>query len=170
MMVVFGMTNTVSFDCGRLAFLFQYPVDIYPPTSDSTLSVLGFAQPDKSAWSISGVTMSTQPIKLSGPSCIHVTTEYPLFNIPVSGRLATIGVNVNYGELLLYFDDSCAQPAFLTSQYLDKLTITLTDENNDELTCYEDLPWSAVISVDPVEDTGFQQLSLDRGNVDATLL
>lgn len=167
-MELFGLNNSVIYNPYKLAFDFLHPVDIYPPTSVKMLSVLGFPTPIISSWTINEVQSSSIPIKLSGPACIHVNTNLPLFNVPVSGRLATVGVKVNYGELLLYEDQPASQPAFLTSQYLDKITIHLTDENNEELDGYDDIPWSAVISIDPVENSGFQQMTLERPNVEDT--
>lgn len=168
-----AVDNMVVYDPLRLAFSFSKEVDIYPPIDDpygvknkQILSILGYPTPPTSHWSIYNTMLSEIPIKLSGPSCIHINTNLPLFNVPVSGRLATVGVTANYGDLILFQDLPSAQPAYLTSQYFDKLSIQLTDENNEELEGYDDIPWSAVISLDPVEDSGFKQMGLDRGNIE----
>lgn len=166
-----GVDNEVTYDCGRLAFNFKNAVDIIrPQTAKQVLTYLGFPIPDLDTTSYTNVTTSSQPINLSGPTCIHVNTDLPLFNIPQSGRLATIGVDVNYGELLLYFDESGSQPPLMTAQYIDTITIQLTDEYGDELTCYEHLPWQCVLSIDPVENSGYSSLSqsLSRPNVEQT--
>lgn len=99
-------------------------------------------------------SISQIPIRLSGPSCIHVNTDHPIHNIPSSGRLATIGVNVCYGDLLLYFDESGSQVPLLTSHHISRVGIQLTDENNEELECYDDIPWQCVLCVHTIEKAG----------------
>jgi len=131
--------------------------------------ILGFPTPaSPTTWTLNNISKSQMPIRLSGPTCIHVNTNLPLFNIPTSGRLATIGVSVNYGELLLYFDESNSQPVLLTSQFLDYIRIQLTDENNEELECYDHLPWQCVISIDPIEGSGYESMTntLNRPNIE----
>lgn len=161
--------NEITFHSSLLSFSFKNPIDIAPPTSLQTLRILGIPQPSStSSWIITNHSQSQIPIKLSGPSCIHVNIDQPLYNIPSSGRLATIGVSVCYGDLLLYFDESGTQPPLLTSQYLSNISIQLTDENNEELECYDDIPWQCVLCIDPVEQSGFNSLetAMKRPNIE----
>jgi hypothetical protein len=165
-----AIVNTVVFDYGVLGFRFLTPIDIGPYTSLEALSVMGFPQPLISQtfdWDLySNITMSQIPIKLSGPACINLNTQLPLFNLPSSGRLACVAVNKDYGDLISFIDESATQPPLLTSQYLDKITIQLTDENNEELECYDDIPWTLVIAIDPVEEAGFQKMTMGRADVE----
>lgn len=169
-----GFLATISYDCGQLAFQFDVLVDILEETDFAMLSILGFYQPSSpsdfytGAPNYSNLYQSTIPIKITGPSCINVITHFALHNIPSSGRLATIGLaDKHYGDLVCYLDDAASQPPLLTSQYIDKITIELTDENNVELLCYEDIPWGAVVSIEAVEDPGFKPMTMGRTNVES---
>ena len=169
----FGVDNELTFDCGTMSIYFKNSVDIDSNTDPEVLTILGLPQITPSgSWFYTNISASLQPIKLSGPSCIHVNTDLPLFNIPQSGRLATIGVNVCYGELLLYTDDSASQPPLLTSQYIDTISIQLTDEKGEELECYDEIPWACVLSIDPVENSGYNSLTeqLNRTNIESTII
>lgn len=180
------LNNSCAYDSYTMSIKFGKEVDILQPllvqipevdkplfdetANKRILSYLGYPTPTllrpNEYWAVYNTMGSQIPIKLSGPSCIYVHTNLPLFNVPVSGRLATVGVDGNYGDLLMYHDLPSSQPAFLTAQYIERIQLQLTDENNEELEGYDDIPWSATITIDPVEDSGYVQMNLTRENVD----
>lgn len=165
-----NINNEMTYNACNLSFSFQYPVDILSFTSMKMLSILGLPQPqDPENWMYSNISGSSIPIKLSGPCCIHVNTDFPLYNIPSSGRLATIGVDKCYGELLMYFDESATQPPLLTSNYISTINIQLTDEMNEELECYDEIPWQCVLSIDAIDNKGYEplQTSISGSNIDS---
>lgn len=160
-----GVPITVTFDCGRIGFIFDPPADILPPWTTNALKILGFPVDDDIVGYIDQAS-SQIPIQLSGPKRIHVNTNLPLYTLPPSGRLCSIPVNVHYGQMLNYFDESGTCPALVTSQYIDDIEINLTDENNEGLEGYEEIPWGVILSIEPVSDIGFVPLQSRILNVE----
>lgn len=112
------------------------------------------------------MTESDVPIQLYGPSRIHVNTDLPLYTIPPSGRLGTIPVNVKYGELLSYFDESGSQPCLCTGHNVDHISVELVDQDNNPLVSYfkpdDHLgKWGMILSIEDVPNQGFDSFYLD---------
>lgn len=144
---------TVTYDYAQLKFLFSPAATIGPLTTN--FHIVGFPNPPPL---FNFVSESPQPVQLSGPTRIHVNTNLSLYTVPTSGRLGTVPVTVDYGELLSYFDESGTEPSLCMEQHIDHLDIKLTDENNNPLEGYEDVPWGVIISITPVVNEGFDQV------------
>lgn len=150
---IVGLDLTIEYDAGRLGFLFDPGMHIYDTTDCQDL--LGF--PDGYiTGNTESVEVSSIPVRMSGPSRIHVISNLSLYTIPNSGRLATVPVTVEYGELLNYFDESGTQPSLCMDQHLNRIELELTDENGDPLPMNEEIPWGCVLSLDPVPNAGYE--------------
>lgn len=128
------------FDSARLVYIFTPSITISAGTTAQRL--LGFPSGTTGTF-----TESTIPVKFSGPQLINVDTDISLFNVPISTRLASIPVTCNYGDILQYVETSGMLPVFAVDHSLRSITITLNDEDNEELTCYEDHPWYLVLEI-----------------------
>lgn len=149
-----GLTTTMTYDSGRLGFLFNYEVkfnDTVPFVDTDCIELFGFPERNTGY-----VWASTIPIDISGPSRIHVNSNLSLFTVPQSGRLGTVPVDVDYGELLSYFDESGTEPSLCSDMHLTRLTLHLTDQDNNELEGYDEIPWGAVIAITPIPNDGFE--------------
>lgn len=152
--LVFKTTQTtITYDYAQLRFLFSPAAIIGPGTTN--WGIVGFPVPPP-LYNL--VTESPLPVQLSGPTRIHVNTNLALYTVPPSGRLGTIPVTVNYGELLSYFDESGTEPSLCMEQHIDHLDVQLLDENNNELEGYEEIPWGMIISIVPVINEGFESV------------
>lgn len=144
-----GLTTTMAYDSGRLGFIFTDTVEFVDFTD--CIEIFGFPSTNLGyQWG------STIPIDISGPSRIHVNSNLSLFTVPQSGRLGTVPVNVDYGELLSYFDESGTEPSLCSDMHLTRLTLHLTDQDNNELEGYDEIPWGAVIAITPIPNDGFE--------------
>lgn len=85
-----------------------------------------------------------------------------MYNSPVSGRLCTIGVTTNYGDLEVYQDQSGALPVLMMNHQLSTLEMILTDQDGTELVCYDNAPWYITLELQEVDgmayDTLFERL------------
>jgi hypothetical protein len=147
-----GAPVTFTYDSGRLGYLIDPPIRI---TFNGTAEgLVGF--PDGYVTDL-GVTesVSLMPIRLSGPSRIHVNTNLSLYTLPSSGRLGTVPVDVNYGELLSYFDNSAGEASLCMDHHLNRIEIHLVDQDNVDLTGFEDIPWGCIISLTATDNEGF---------------
>lgn len=140
----------VEYDSGILGFHFTPAVYILAPTDCQDL--LGF--PDD-FMSLIADHHSTIPVRMSGPSRLHINSNLSLFTYPPSGRLATIPVSVNYGELLNYFDESGTQPSLCMDHNIQRIELHITDQDNNELEAYDEIPWGVILSITPVQMEAF---------------
>jgi hypothetical protein len=107
-------------------------------------------------------SQSLQPVNYRTVTKFNVDTNLSLYNSPVSGRLCTIGVDVEYGELQVYQDQSGALPILMMNHQLSTLEVILTDQDGEELQCFENVPWYITLELQEVEgmsyDTLFERL------------
>lgn len=145
---------TIEYDGGRLGYIFSQGVFLVSPTNCQDL--LGFPDGFESIIPDDSVESSMIPVRMPGPSRIHVQSNLSLYTFPASGRLATVPITVNYGEMLSYFDESGTEPSLCMDHQLNRIEIHLVDQNNEELReCYESIPWGLVLSLTPVTNDGF---------------
>ena len=112
-----------------------------------------------------GLSQSQVPINLTGATQIQLWTNLSVYNIPGSGRLASIPMSVNYNELLQYEDQSGAQPRLISDGNIQSIRICLKDEHSVPLAdqylpsafgpgTYEhdnfSPPWEVVLSIERV--------------------
>lgn len=96
---------------------------------------------------------------LAGVTRIHVETNLPMYTLPASGRLASIPVNVSYGDFLAFTDYDGNHSTLCTSHDLTNIVIRLTDQDGVDLTGYDELPWGVTIEIEPfVNNFGTQKL------------
>jgi hypothetical protein len=146
-----GEGITVTYNDSILGFNFTGGggLDIVAGSTANTL--LGFAADTVYA----NQTQSVQPINLLGPGSILVHTNFSLHTLPISGVLAMVPITGNYGSLITYRDVDGAQPILVTQSDIADLHIKLTDENNNLLEGYADIPWRMVISLEILHAPGF---------------
>lgn len=142
--------QTVCWDQEQALFRFCPSISI---TSDSTAQkLLGF----QSGTAYTNVTQSVLPAHVYGPTRIIVETNLQLYNIPISGRLAVIPITQKYGEMIDYNNFASTYNHLCMDHVFSHLHIRLTDENGDDLTGYDDIPWDILISFEPMENPGYQ--------------
>lgn len=142
--------QTVCWDAQMNIFRFCPSINIMP---DSTAaSILGF-RPEVE---YTGVTESVLPAQLSGPRRIVVKTNLQLFNIPISGVLAHIPIRETYGQMIHFDNFSATTQHLCMDQHLQHIVIELTDEYDNPLEGYDEIPWDMTISFEPIDNPGFQ--------------
>lgn len=142
--------ETVCWDASMLVFRFCPGINVLP---DSTAaSLLGF----KSGTAYTNATESALPANVLGPQQIIVETNLSLFNIPISGRLCVVPIQVPYGQVIHYNNWASTCYHLCMQHYIDNIQITLTDESGEELAGYDEIPWSVLISFEPMDNPGFQ--------------
>ena len=143
-----GIT-TCTYDPKTLGFTFSPAINILAGTTAQ--GILGFP----SGYTGTGITASTVPINLLGPSQINVNSNLSLYTLPISGCLASLPITGSYGSLLSFRDLDGQQPMLVTHSELQNLHITLADENNTTLEGYEDIPWRLILSIELIHDQGY---------------
>lgn len=132
-----------------LGFTFSPAINILAGTTAQ--AILGFP----SGYTGTGISASTIPINLLGPSHINVNTNLSLYTLPISGCLASLPITGSYGSLISYRDLDGQQPMLVTHSELQNFHITLADENNTTLEGYEDIPWRIILSLEVLHDQAF---------------
>ena len=162
----------VTYDEGSLHFLFSPEIYI-TGASKSAFPYLGIPSWYSSSY-YGSLTESINPINLSTLQRIHVESNLTVNNIPISGRLAVVPVDQWYGEMIKYFDADNLNTVLCMDHYIGRLEIWLTDENGIPLDFY--LPststalglpysypeWQMCLSITPVDNPGFDTLSLSK--------
>jgi hypothetical protein len=145
--------QTVCYDHQSLAFRFCPGINIVGGTTTAA-EILGF----RKGVDYVGATESVLPVQLSGPRRIVVDTNMQLYNIPVSGRLAVIPITKSYGEVIHYENFASTYNHLCMDQHFQSIRITLTDEYGDPLGGVDEEPWDILISFEPMNNPGFQEV------------
>jgi len=148
---------SVYYDEGALGFIFYPSIDIVASGTTCGKELgLGYDFED------GNYTKSIVPIQLSGPYVINVDTSLSINNFPISGRLACVPLNCNFGECLLYTDVDGGQPSLCMDHDLKTITITLVDQDGKDLDEYLDsendhvIPnWQVCISIQPEPNNSY---------------
>ena len=150
---------TFTYDDNILGFQITGGTGLDIVAGSTAQSVLGFA----SGTTYSNQTQSVQPINLMGPGSILVHTNLSLHTLPISGLLSVVPITGNYGSLLTYRDPDGGQPILVTQSDLHNMEIKLTDENDNVLEGYEDIPWRMIISIELLHAPGYVNPSEQHG-------
>lgn len=145
--------QTVCYDPQSLAFRFCPGIDIVGATTTAA-EILGF----RPGVNYHQATESVLPVQLSGPRRIIVDSNLQLYNIPVSGRLAVIPVTKSYGEVIHYDNFASTYNHLCMDQHFQSIRITLTDEFERPLGGVDEQPWDILISFEPMNNPGFQEV------------
>lgn len=151
---------TVVYDCTAAGFVFTSssltsPQGFTPTTGTTAWKYLGL----KEGTGDTPVTKSDYPPMLAGVTRIHVETNLPLYTLPQSGRIASVPVNVSYGDFMAFTDYDGNHATLCTTHDLNNITIRLTDQDGNDLTGYEDLPWGCTLELEPfINNFGTQKL------------
>jgi hypothetical protein len=145
--------ETICYDSQSLHFHFCPGINI---VGDGTTAaeLLGF----KSGVDYTNATESVLPVQLSGPRRIVVDTNLSLYNIPISGRLAVFPVIQTYGQMIHYDNFSSTYNHLCVDNTFQHLRITLKDEKGEPLPGVEEQPWDILISFEPIDNPGFQNI------------
>ena len=150
-----GPTYSFLYDSANLRIVVTPTIEINEGTTCQRL--LGLPE----GW-LGTFSHSLQPINFRTVTKFNIDTNLSLYNSPVSGRLCTIGVTTNYGDLEVYQDQSGALPVLMMNHQLSTLEVMLTDQESVELTCFESTPWYLTLELQEVEgmsyDTLFERL------------
>jgi len=141
------------------------PNYVAPRTYGQAWQITGFDQTLNLTSANTGYHTSQVPINLTGATQIQLWTNLSVYNIPGSGRLASIPMSVNYNELLQYEDQSGAQPRLISDGNIQSIRICLRDEHSVPLANeyipttfgpgtyeYDNFcpPWEVVLSIERV--------------------
>lgn len=146
----FDIPFGVTFDSTTYHFVFSSSVDIRSDTD--CLDLLGINIP---ITAFLPITESLIPVKLSGPTDLHVTTSLSLYTIPPSGRIAKVPVSVPFGHTLHYVDDSGSQPSLCSEHHIQRIQIHIQGNNNQELDGYEEFTWGVALSLEAIPNPSF---------------
>lgn len=142
--------ETVCWDPQMAVFRFCPGINIVGDSSAAAL--LGF----KPGVDYTAATESVLPANVYGPQRIIVDTNLQLFNIPISGRLAVIPVETEYGKMIHYNNFASTYNHLCMDMHFNHIHIRLTDQNGDALHGFDEVPWDILISFEPIDNPGFQ--------------
>lgn len=138
-----GQPTRLVYDSARLKYIFNPSIVVQGATTCQGL--LGLESGQTGTFS-----ESTQPVNFSGPTHINVDSNLSLFNVPISGRLASIPIDKSYGECIQYVDQSGIIPTQILDHQVSLLTMKLTDQDGEELDTYNDIPWFVTLELTDV--------------------
>lgn len=150
-----GEAITVSWDPYQFQFSFCPSITILD--TSTALPYLGFPE---------GITQTDiqisqfPPVKLKGPTCINVYSNFTMDTIPFSSFIACVPVNVPYGEHIFYqqYDDS--QSVLSLDSDIQYIRISLRDDRGNLLDYPEELDWEAILVITSVIPEGFSPLEI----------
>jgi len=145
--------QTVCYDPQGLHFHFCPGINI-DGGATTAAEILGF----KPGIDYTNATESVLPVQLFGPRRIIVETNLRLYNIPISGRLAVFPILNSYGEMIHYDNFSSTYTHLCMDPHFQMIRITLRDEKGNLLVGVEEQPWDILISFEPVDNPGFQNI------------
>lgn len=133
--------NAMNFDPAiTLSFgNYEYPNEIYQE--------IGVPEPDFTAKTGLEIfrfpmTKSPVPVNLSGVTGINIQSNLSINNIPISGWLGYLPMNVPYGQLYSY-EDHQGTPRLCMNHTISNITIQLMDQDGNDLGekyCIPDVP------------------------------
>lgn len=146
---------TVSFDPYQFQFTFCPSITLLP--TSTALPYLGFP----AGTTQTNVTTSAfPPVKLKGPVCINVWTNFTMDTIPFSEFLTCVPLNVPYGEHLFYsqFDDS--QSVLSLDSDIQYIRVSLRDDRGNLLDYPLELDWEVTLAIQTAMPEGFVPLEI----------
>lgn len=142
--------ETVCWDPQMAVFRFCPGINIQPNSTAAPL--LGFREGE----TYTGVTESVLPANVYGPQRIVIDTNLQLFNIPISGRLASIPVETEYGKMIHYNNYGSTHSHLCLDMHFQHIHVRLVDEQGRPLNGVDEAPWDLHISFEPIDNPGFQ--------------
>lgn len=100
------------------------------------------------------------PVKLKGPTCINVWTNFTMDTIPYSEFLACVPVNVAYGEHLFYTNYDNSQAVMSLASDIHYIRISLRDEKGNLFDYPDDIEWSVDLAIQSAIPEGFAPLEI----------
>jgi len=146
---------TVSFDPYQFQFTFCPSITILG--TSTALPYLGFPLEKDQV----GVQSSAfPPVKLKGPVCINVWTNFTMDTIPFSEFLTCVPLAVPFGEHLFYsqYDDS--QSVLSLDSDIQYIRISLRDDRGNLLDYPEELDWEVTLALQSALPEGFVPLEI----------
>jgi hypothetical protein len=150
-----GEGITVSFDPYQLQFSFCPQITILD--TSTALPYLGF--PDNVTQTNVQISQFP-PVKLKGPVCLNVYTNFTMDTIPFSTFLACVPVNVAYGEHIFFqqYDDS--QGVISLDSDIQYIRISLRDDRGNLIDYPDELDWEVILAIQSVLPEGFAPLEI----------
>lgn len=160
--------HKVVYDEGNLHFCFL--PDIYISNVDSRAAKLLGIPTWFSSFFFGTLTESINSVNLSTVQRIHVESNLTINNIPLSGRLAVIPVEQNFGEMIDYFDADGLNKVLCLDHVIGRIEIWFTDQDGNPLESYlgaSELPgghtrtfpeWQLTLSITPQDNVGFVEM------------
>jgi hypothetical protein len=115
------------------------------PTNEDTLNVQTSAFP---------------PVKMKGPQCINIWTNFTMNNIPVSQFLACIPINTTYGGYIFYTNYDNSESTLCLESDITNIRVILKDDHENELNYPADLDWEIVFAMQSTIPEGFAPLEM----------
>jgi hypothetical protein len=146
---------TVAYDPYQFQFRFCPSISV---SGDSTANpYLGFP---------TGVdTLNTQsssfpPVKLKGPQCINVWTNFTMNNIPVSQFLACVPINATYGNYIFHTNYDNSESTLCLESDITNIRVILKDDYGNDLEYPEELDWEITFAMIATIPEGFAPLEM----------
>lgn len=138
-------------------FRFTFCPEISISASSTANPYLGFAE---GVEYLNVQSSSFPPVKLKGPTCINVWTNFTMDTIPYSEYLACVPVNVNYGNHLFFNNFDNSQSVLCLANDIHYIRISLRDERGNLLDYPSELDWEIDLALQPVIPEGFVPLEI----------
>lgn len=105
-------------------------------------------------------TSQFPPVKLKGPPCINVWTNFTMDTIPFSEYLACVPINVSYGEHIFYSNFDSSQSVMCLAPDIFYIRISLQDDYGNVLQYPEELDWQVDLAIQSAMPEGFVPLEI----------
>jgi hypothetical protein len=138
-------------------FQFTFCPEITILGSSTALPYLGFP---------AGVTQTNvsqsafPPVKLKGPICVNVYSNFTMDTIPFSSFLSCVPLSVPYGEHLFYQQYDSSQSVLSLDSDIQFIRISLRDDRGLLLDYPPELDWEVILTVQPIIPEGFAPLEI----------
>lgn len=146
---------TVTWDPYQFQFSFCPEITILE--TSSALPYLGFPE----ATAQTSVQISQYPpVKLKGPVCLNVFTNFTMDTIPFSSFLTCVPLSVPFGEHLFYQQHDDSQSILCLDSDIQYIRVSLRDDRGNLLDYPPELDWEVILILQTVIPEGFAALEI----------
>lgn len=146
---------TVAYDPYQLQFTFCPQITILG--TSTILPYLGFPQ-DVTQTNVQ--KSSFPPVKLNGPVCLNVYTNFTVDTIPFSEFLQCVPINVPYGQYVFFQNFDPSQSALVLDSDIQYIRVSLRDDRGNLFDYPLDLDWEVILAIQSALPEGFAPLEV----------
>lgn len=143
---------TVRYDPYQLIFTFCPEISV--SKNGSANEYLGLSSTEDSTTNQS----LFPPVRLRGPQCINIWTNFTMNNIPVSQYLSCVPINTCFGNYIHFTNFDNSESTLCLESDINNIRVILRDENDTLLDYPSELAWEIVLAMTSTIPEGFAPL------------